>query len=294
MTPRQIGVVLCVVAGASYGSVGIFGKLALDEGVGVPAMLATRFTIAAIILWTVVAIVGRPLRPTRRAVRNGLILGAVVYAAQAGFYFWSLTRLDAAFTILLVQIAPVLVAVGAVAFGRERLTRALIVSLPVALIGTALVAGAAPSGSADQIGIILALLCAVAYAAYMLASHVVVESLHPIPLAACVCSGTAGVFVVWAIIVGDPLPASAVGWTIIVSLAIVGTVIAISALAAGNARVGPSTAVLLETTEPLTATMLAYAVLGERLAPLQWVGATLVVAAVVAVSRSPSQSPPAH
>lgn len=291
MTPRQLGVVLCVVAGASYGSVGIFGKLALDEGVGVPAMLATRFTIAAIILWAVVAIIGGPLRPTRRSVRNGLVVGAVIYAAQAGFYFWSLTRLDAAFTILLVQIAPVLVAVGAVAFGRERLTRALIVSLPIALAGTALVAGAAPSGQADAIGIVLALLCAVAYAAYMLVSHAVVESMHPIPLAACVCTGTAAVFIVWAVAVGDPLPASAIAWTIIVALAIVGTVIAITALAAGNARVGPSTAVLLETTEPLTATILAYAVLGERLAPLQWVGAALVVASVVAVSRSPRHSP---
>jgi drug/metabolite transporter (DMT)-like permease len=42
--------------------------------------------------------------------------------------------------------------------------------------------------------------------------------------------------------------------------------------------------VLLETVEPLTATMLAYIVLGERLQPVQWLGAALVVLAVVVVS----------
>lgn len=281
MSARAAGTMLCIVAGVAYGSVGIFGKLAIEEGLSVPAMLATRFTIAALILWGVTAVLGARLRPTARTAGVGILLGLVVYAAQAGFYFWSLTRLDAAFTILLVQIAPLLVAVGAVTFGRERLTRALLVSLPIALVGTALIAGGAPSGSADGFGILLALLCAVAYAAYMLLSHALVASVHPVPLSAAVCTGSAIAFGV-AALVHDGIPhPSPRGWVLIVALALIGTVIAITALAAGNARVGPSTAVLLETVEPLTATVLAYIVLGERLGAQQWLGAALVVGAVI-------------
>ena len=279
-----MGGALCILAGVAYGSVGIFGKLALDEGLSVPAMLSARFALAALILWGITAALGPAVRPTARDVRRAVALGLVVYGAQAGFYFWSLTRLDAAFTILLVQVAPVLVAVGAVAFGRERLSRALLVSLPIALIGTALVASGASVGSADALGVVLALLCAVAYAAYMLLSHAVVATVHPVPLSAAVCTGSALAFGGWAIVRGELPHTGAAGWGLIVALALIGTVAAITALAAGNARVGPSTAVLLETVEPLTATILAYIVLGERLQPLQWVGAALVVVAVVVVS----------
>ncbi len=108
--------------------------------------------------------------------------------------------------------------------------------------------------------------------------------MHPIPLSASVCTGSTIAFTAWALVTGDVPRTGGAGWAIIVALALVGTVVAITALAAGNARVGPSTAVLLETVEPLTATLLAYIVLGERLQPVQWVGAVLVVAAVVLLS----------
>lgn len=268
----------------AYGSVGIFGKLALDEGLSVPAMLSARFALAALILWAITVGLGASVRPGAREVRRGIALGLVVYGAQAGFYFWSLTRLDAAFTIMLVQVAPVLVALGAVAFGRERLSKALLVSLPIALVGTALVATGATVGSADALGVVLALMCAVAYAAYMLLSHAVVATVHPVPLSASVCTGSALAFGGWAVLRGELPRTGIAGWGLIVALALIGTVVAITALAAGNARVGPSTAVLLETVEPLTATMLAYIVLGERLQPVQWVGAALVVLAVVLLS----------
>lgn len=285
MSQRTIGTALCVVSACSYGATGIFGKLAYDEGLSISALLAARFGIAAIVLWALVLSLGAEVRPTGRGAAAGVGLGVVVYAAQTGFFFWSLTRLDAALAVLLVYVAPVLVAVGAVAFGRERLAIGQVAALPVALSGTALVATGAGVGRVDGVGVLLAIACAVAFAAYMLLSHAVVGRVHPVALSASVCTGCALSFSVGAAASGQlPIDTTNRGWALIGALALFSTVIAVTALAAGTARVGPSTASILSTFEPLVATLLAVIVLDERLAALQLLGGVLVVASVVIVS----------
>ena len=285
MNHRTIGTALCVLSASSYGATGIFGKLAYKEGLSVTGLLAARFAIAAVVLWGLVAVLRGEVRPTRRGTAVGIGLGVVVYSAQTGFFFWSLTRLDAALAVLLVYVAPVLVAVGAVAFGRERLTVGQIAALPVALAGTALVATGGGVGRVDGIGVLLAFACAVAFAGYLLLSHAVVGSVHPVVLSASVCTGCALSFTTAATITGDlPTGATGRGWALIGALALFSTVIAVTALAAGTARVGPSTASILSTVEPVVATILAVTILDERLAALQKLGGVLVVASVVIVS----------
>lgn len=282
---RTVGSILCVVSACSYGATGIFGKLAYDEGLTVTGLLSGRFAIAAMTLWLVVAAFRPGERPSVRGVATGVALGAVVYGAQTGFFFWSLTRLDAALAVLLVYIAPVLVAAAAVAIGRERLTARQLIALPVALGGTALVATGAGVGAVDGIGMVLAFACAIAYTVYMLVSHSVVGRVNPIALSASVCTGCAISFTIAAAASGNlPHDTSGTGWLLIGALALFSTVIAVTTLAAGTARVGPSTATLLATFEPVTATILAFAVLGEELQPLQVFGGILVLAAALIVS----------
>jgi drug/metabolite transporter (DMT)-like permease len=284
VSPRAIGIALCVLSACSYGATGIFGKLAYDEGLGVTGLLAARFGIAALVLWALVSALG-DARPSRWGVAAGIGLGVVVYAAQTGFFFWSLTRLDAALAVLLVYVAPVLVAVGAVAFGRERLGVGQVAALPVALAGTALVATGAGVGRVDGIGVMLAFGCAVAFAAYMLLSHAVVGRVHPVALSASVCTGCALSFTAAAAARGElPPDTTGRGWALIGALALFSTVIAVTTLAAGTARVGPSSASILSTFEPLVATILAVVVLDERLAGVQVLGGVLVVASVIIVS----------
>lgn len=285
MNPRTVGVILCVVSACSYGATGIFGKLAYDEGLTVTGLLAARFALAAAALWALVAALGARQRPNRRGVLAGVALGMAVYAAQTGFFFWSLTRLDAALAVLLVYIAPVLVAGGAVAIGRERLTGAQLLALPVALTGTTLVATGAGVGAVDAIGMLLAFACAVAFAVYMLVSHAVVGRVNPLALSASVCTGCATSFTVAAASSGNlPTDTTGTGWLLIAALALFSTVIAVTTLAAGTARVGPSTATILATFEPVVATILAFAILGESLTPLQLFGGALVLVSALIVS----------
>lgn len=285
MTPKTTGTILCVVSACSYGATGIFGKLAYDEGLTVSGLLAARFSIAAIALWILVAILGQAGRPSRRGALAGIGLGVVAYSAQTGLFFLALTRLDAGLAVLLVYVAPVLVAVSAVALGRERLGRAQIAALTVALIGTGFVATGKGIGTVDGLGMVFAFGCAVAFTVYMLASHAIVGRVNPVALSASVCTGCALSFLTAAGASGRlPIETTGTGWLLICGLALFSTVIAVTALAAGTARVGPSTATILATFEPVVATILAVAILDEELAPLQVVGGALVIASVVIVS----------
>ncbi len=285
MSHRTVGTILCIVSACSYAATGIFGKLAYDEGLTVSSLLAARFSIAAIVLWILVAALGRDSRPSRRGTAVGIALGVVVYSAQTGLFFLALTRLDAGLAVLLVYIAPVLVAVSAVAFGREQLSRAQVAAVVVAVCGTALVATGGGLGKVDGLGMAFAFGCAVAFTAYMLLSHAVVGRVNPVALSASVCTGCALSFLTAAGLSGHlPVHTTGKGWLLIGALALFSTVIAVTALAAGTARVGPSTATILATFEPVIATVLAVVILDERLAALQVVGGLIVVASAVIVS----------
>lgn len=293
MSHRTVGTILCVVSACSYGATGIFGKLAYDEGLTLTGLLAARFSLAAIVLWALVATLGRAGRPSRRGAATGIALGLVAYTAQTGLFFLALTRLDAGLAILLVYIAPVLVAISAVAFGREQLSAAQVAAVVVAVCGTALAATGSGLGQVDGLGMVFAFGCAVAFTAYMLLSHAVVSRVNPVALSASVCTGCALSFLTAAGVSGHlPIHTTGTGWLLIGALALFSTVIAVTTLAAGTARVGPSTATLLATFEPVVATILAVAILHEHLAPLQVVGGLLVVASVVIVSVR--QTLPAH
>ena len=100
---------LCLASAAAFGAMGIFGKLAYDEGATVGTLLATRFVLAAALLWLLVGDARRCGRVSRRDVGIALALGAVGYGAQAGGYFAALERLDASLLSLLVYIFPVIV-----------------------------------------------------------------------------------------------------------------------------------------------------------------------------------------
>ena len=69
----------------------------------------------------------------------------------------------------------------------------------------------------------------------------------------------------------------------VVALALVPTAFAVSAFLAGLGRIGPSRASIASSLEPAVAVACGVLVLGERLVPVQFLGAGLVIAAVLAI-----------
>jgi drug/metabolite transporter (DMT)-like permease len=282
------GALYCLASAAAFGAMGVFGKLAYDEGATVGTLLAGRFGLAAALLWLFVVCAGRAgdLRAlSRRDVGIALALGAIGYGAQAGGYFAALDRLDASLLALVVYTFPVMVTVTAIALGREPASRRTALALALASVGLVLVLAGAAAGALDALGTALGLGAAVVYSAYILISEGVAARLGPLALSTLVCTGAATTLTLAGLAGGDldPGRVSATGFGWLAGLAVVSTVGAVALFFAGLRRVGPSAASILSTLEPLVTVGLAFLAFGESLGPAQLAGAGLVLSAVLAV-----------
>lgn len=292
---QRSGVIFCLVSAAAFGGIGIFGKLAYDEGSTVGTLLSVRFVVAASLLWVLTAATGalaRLRRMPRRDVLTALALGAIGYGAQAGAYFLALDRLDASLLSLLLYTYPVIVTVAAIALGRDRASRRTTVALVLACSGLVLVLAGAAAGALDPLGTALALGAAVVYSTYILVSTGISERVGALALSTLVCTGASCSLTLGSLVSGDldPGAVTATGFAWLGGLAVVSTVAAIGLFFAGLRMVGPTAASILSTLEPVVAVALACAVFGESLGPAQLIGGALVLLAVIVV-RAPQRRP---
>lgn len=267
----------------------IFATEAYDAGLDVASLLTLRFALAAALFWAIVAVRRSPL-PAGRDVLLATGLGGVGYAAQAACFFTALQYLDASLVALLLYVYPTLVFAGAVLLGRDAWDAVRVTALGAALVGAALVLlGGASVQQISPLGIGLALGAALAYTVYILVADRAVARLDPFAVSAMLTTGAA---VTFAIAGGVPsITAAGAAWT--VAIALVCTVGAISAFFLALQAVGPATASIVSTLEPVVTVGLAVLLLGERLEPLQLLGGLLVVGSAIVVARVRPRGAPA-
>ena len=287
---RSTGTLLCVSSAAAFGAMAVLGKLAYENGATVGTLLAVRFTLAAVLFWALVFAGGGAAAELRGLARRdlaiALALGAIGYAAQAGCFFAALERIDASLLSLLLYTFPAMVAVAAIVLGRERADATRFGALALASVGLVLVLVNARAGALDAVGAALALGAAVVYTTYILVSQGVAGRMGPTLLSALVCSGAAVTLSAGSALLGDLRPGevNAAGWAWLAGIALVSTVAAVSLFFAGLKRVGPTTASILSTVEPVVTVLLAFLVFGELLGALQLLGGVLVIAAVLVLA----------
>jgi drug/metabolite transporter (DMT)-like permease len=278
--PDRLGIVLVLASSAAFGGNAIFAKLSYGQGASVGEFLSLRFTIAAIVFWLIL----RP-RVTRQQVVPGLLLG-LAYCGQATFYFWAVSIQDASVTSVFQAVTPPIVAVTAVLLGRERARARVFVAIGIAGVGMVLVglSGGDASGHVVPLGAVLSIASSAWYAGYLLAGERVVKNVEPLVLGCLIATGGAIGFSAGSLAIGQlQFDFGAKAWLWFALSALVSTVFAVTAVMAGMNRLGPSIAGLLTTFETPSTIVYATIVFGERLSPLQWLGAAFVLAAVVAV-----------
>lgn len=296
---NRVGVALCLCAAVGFGALSIFGKLAYDAGAAPLTLLLLRFVLAtsvfAALLLARPSLAASPRSADRRSLAIGFALGAFGYAAQAGLFFAALQRLDPSLLALLLYTYPAWVVLGAFVLGRERPTARRLFALAVATVGLVALLAGASHGEFDALGVTLALATAVVYAGYILASDAVTLNIAPPALTALVCLGATCSFAIAGAISGavqHQISTEALLW--IAAIAVVSTVLPIMAFFGGLARVGPGSAAILLSLDPVVTVILAWIVFGEVLSGRQLAGALLVVgaAAVIASTGRIASVPP--
>jgi drug/metabolite transporter (DMT)-like permease len=277
-----VGLGLCLVSAAGFGSLAIFGKQAYAGGLGVAGVLVIRFAVAAPLLIALALVARRRLRLPWATGLRLLALGGIGYAIQATLFFNALTRISAGLASLLLYLYPALVTAGAVALGRTRLDRATVAGLVLSLAGIVLVLGL-PGERLDPVGVGLGLASAGWYTLYILVGEYLLRGVDPLAASAYVASGAACTFLAAAVVAGGAglTGATPSAYAAALAMAVAGTAVAIAAFLAGLARVGSAWASIVSSFEPVFTVALGAAVLGDPLGPGKVVGGVAVVAGAV-------------
>lgn len=281
--PNTRGVLLCLLSAAGFGTMGVLAKGAYGAGVNATTLLSVRFALAALVFWVILAVRRGPLLGLSRRIALASLAFGVLYAAEAAAYFLALSRIDAALASLLLYLYPGIVAVAAAVLGLEALTPKRLAALGLVSVGSLLVLAGAGAGSFDLLGAGLALSAAALYSGYILSTARVIGDADPVAVTALTATSAAACFVVAGAATGTLHVASMplAGWASAVGLALLCTVVAITAFLAGLRRVGPGNAAILSTIELVITVALAVVVLGEHLGTLQLAGGALVLGGVV-------------
>lgn len=266
-----------VAAAVLWGTIGVAYKLAVEAGADGSWVIVGRPLLASAASPIVVLATRRA--PSRWSVAVGLAGLAPLYVS----YFLAVERVGAGVASVLLYTAPVWVTLTAWLTGLEEPSRKGAVSVAMGVAGAWLVAGAGGSESWDALGALLGLASGVSYAAYILLARVAGlrgvplqdVAVHSLPFAAL------GVYLAVRP-QGAPGPSELAAAAY---LAVAGTLVPYSLNAAALRRVEASRVSVVSLIEPVTAIALATLLLGERMSPVQAVGAGLVLAASALAAR---------
>jgi drug/metabolite transporter (DMT)-like permease len=221
-----------------------------------------------------------------------LVASGIALAAHFAAWISSLSLTNVASSVILVSSSPIILAGASRWLPGERVRDMTVVAIGLGLAGTALVAyGDLDLTGQAMLGNLLALVGAGAVSVYMLLGQRLRRRLSTIAYV-WPCYAIAGLTLGAACLLsGQPMvgyPSRTYG--LLLALAIVPQILGHSAFNWAVRHVPPVYVSLAMLGEPVGATLLAWAILGERPALMAVLGGALILAGILAVSPSITRS----
>ena len=295
--PRY-GNLMALTAATVWGTLGVFAKVIYRYGIDPLVLVTVRAGMAFMVLLTIMLFRSpRLLRVERRHLPDFVYIGVVGIALEYWTYFETLKRTSLSVASILLYTAPVFVTAGAAAFFGEKITRRGLASLSVVLIGGFLVAGGLEARvlAQDRAGVLFGLASALTYAGYTLLSK---RTLPKYGSWTTVLYAFGFGTILLALMSGPKLAQLATvpleGWMLMLGLAIGPTLVSYGLYLMSLEHIEASRATVICMIEPVTAGILGFLLLGERLAGWQFVGALLVLGGVGALNARATPSTPGH
>jgi drug/metabolite transporter (DMT)-like permease len=267
-----------------WASCGTVGKAIIQTGITPFQLVQIRATISTALIG-LIFLTGQPSRLRIRPADLWyfLLLGGALVLVQYS-YFMTISKIQVAAAILLEYLAPILVAAYAVTFWKERLTAPKLAALLLAVGGCYLVVG---GYSLDLLrmnreGILWGLFSALAFAAYTLLGERGMHRYRPWTVVFYSFLFAALILNV----VHEPFRFLRVSltpgqWGVFLYIVVAGTVLPFGLYFLGVNYIRSTRTMITATLEPISASFMAFFLLGEVLRPLQVAGGLLVVAAIV-------------
>jgi drug/metabolite transporter (DMT)-like permease len=276
---------IALMMGANH----VAARIAFNNGVDVATAVVFRSVVTAVVIVALLAMQGARVRFSARHKRMLPVIGLLI-GVQSLCLYSAVARLPVALALLAFNTYPIWTAFWARVVYRQRPERAMLVAMPVILLGLALaldVFGAASGlGASAQwarigAGVAFALAAAGTFGlALVVTQHEAadvdgrVRTATTMTIAGLVALATVGLQG------GFHLPTAQAGWWGLATLTFLyGTAFTIMFTVLPRLGVVGNSAIM--NVEPVFALVLGWLILGQSIAPVQVVGALIVVGAVM-------------
>ena len=233
------------------------------------------------------AIERRPFRASR-GLGPALALAGLAFAADLASWHLGILRTTLANATLFGNSATLMFPIYGFLVARAWPTRWQGVALALAAAGAALLLGRSYELSPDHLaGDLLCLLAGALYTVYFILMARAREAMAPIP--ALTLSTLAGIvpLILFALALGEEIWPER--WGILVGLALASQVVGQGLMIYALGHLSPLVVGIALLTQPIVAGVIGWTAYGERLAPLDFLGAAMVAAALVLVRLAPER-----
>lgn len=286
--PRWLGASLLLLIATTFASNHVAARVAFDHGANVATAVAVRSSGAALFVLALLQAAKVPLRLARPTLLRALGIGGLL-SVQSLCLYSAVARIPVALALLVFNTFPMMLGLLAWATGTGRPAPRAFAAMALALSGLALAldafgwsGNAAHDAGADMTsGVALAAVAALAFAAVLLLTTRWLGDtdgrlrsfvlMLVVTVVALLAGKTSGEFA-W--------PRDATGWIALALLTLLYSS-AITALFVLLPRLGAVNNAAVMNFEPIAALLLAWIVLDQTMAPLQLLGAGIVVCAIV-------------
>ena len=288
---RWLGIVLLLVIATTFGANHVAARVAFEHGANVTTAVAFRSTGTALFVLALLVWHGISLKVPRKTSGKAVFIG-VLLAIQSYCLYSAVAVIPVALALLAFNTFPMLLALISWAAGGERPTPRALAAMPIALAGLALAldvwgkSGAQLPGLAGRwteigAGVLWATGAAVSFAAVLfLISHWLKDLDGRVRTFYMMVTISVLMIAGGALAADFKLPVAATGWVALLLLtAFYGT--AITALFVLLPRLGAVNNAVVLNFEPIAVLALAWVILEQKIAPLQILGAFIVVGAIM-------------
>ena len=284
-----------MVIATTFGANHIAARIAFDHGANVTTGVAFRSTGTALFVLGLLLFYRVPLRIPKKTLGHAILIGLLL-TIQSYCIYSAVARIPVALALLAFNTYPMILALMSWATGGERPAPRALFAMPVALTGLALAldvwgtAGAHVPGVAGRwseigTGVLWATGAALSFGAVLfLTTRWLAEMDGRLRsfLTMCVISA---VILVYGAATGDfRAPADTTGWVALVLLTTFYGA-AITSLFVLLPRLGAVNNAVVLNFEPIALLGLGWLILDQKVAPLQIVGAFVVVGAIMGLGR---------
>jgi drug/metabolite transporter (DMT)-like permease len=290
MNTNVKGSTLVILAAFFYGINVVISKTAYSEGANPMFVLAMRFLIASLLLWTYSLAVGgrEKLRATRQQLKILLIIGGIVYAGFSMFYYNSINFIPVSLASVIFYLYPVIVNLFMIRFMKEKMVSKQLAALIMATVGCVLMVWS-PVSNFNLFGILLAFGACLSFSTHLilLGSRFAekLKSMDSLTVTTYITSTATITLLAAALVTGSfRVSVTPKGWMAVLASAFFSTFLSNLLFFKGIRETGSSKAAILSTFEPVVSVTLGVILLNEILTPLQFAGIAMIILAVLMIN----------